>query len=336
MALNARATRDEAIVLTGEDYQKVASSEGGPETKLRTEKTNVPATENPTGESDNADITGDQVINKGKRVAQDVQADAEAWAKAQPDYDRPLKDIIEDNAVNGLDREDTLKLARLADALNSRDWSYWKGGAVNARGDGTNVQGGLQGVNVKEVDTAESRAQGLAEQLAGSRAEKKIELQHAIQKFPYIAAETLMRMQADLGADASRLFQSTFMAVLNTALSERFAQFQDREKIYFAQIATNAILQEKNDVVRGYMQQLLGQSNLLPYATMILNNLVQDSFLEVKKAFESGDSTTFSQKLEEFQNLKATVSALQSSNSIKSAQTGLSSAAQQFRTGGND
>lgn len=275
MGLSEHATSYEAIKLGTPNEKDTNTSQGsagaekdnkpstsvGAKTTTTTFNTNITPLDNSLSGQDAANNVGSASWLKLYGLDKLLQNDVEDWTNNQKDTNRNLSSVLDEDRVNGIDQNQTLALSRLADALNSKDFSFWKGGAVNASGTGTNTEGNLQTIQKSQIQTPEQRAQTLAENLSQEKSSKTLNRQDILKQFPYINMQKIKSLESQYGADTSNLMLSTFATAYNLLTDEKRMYWSDKEKLRYSKDIANAIIETDDEQLRGLLMLAEGQDN---------------------------------------------------------------------------
>lgn len=169
-------------------------------------------------------------------------------------------------AANGKTRGQSRRYARLADALNARNWSTHTPISLNL--DAGTASGGERNVlNMKQLNTQEQRNQARAEQYEQSYMEKTLNRQDLIKQFPVqmekLKQETLNMLRQ--GIDQSQI--DSYIKAYVQYLGQWNQSFMTDETVRGAGAKANYAYNIKNPAIRHNVEAGLGLGTFNPALT---------------------------------------------------------------------
>lgn len=169
-------------------------------------------------------------------------------------------------AANGKTRGQSRRYARLADALNARNWSTHTPISLNLDA-GTASGGERNALNMKQLNTQEQRNQARAEQYEQDYMEKTLNRQDLIKQFPVqmekLKQETLNMLRQ--GIDQSQI--DSYIKAYVQYLGQWNQSFMTDEAIRGAGAKANYTYNISNPAVRHYVEGHLGSGAYNPALT---------------------------------------------------------------------
>ena len=169
-------------------------------------------------------------------------------------------------AANGKTRGQSRRYARLADALNARNWSTHTPISLNLDA-GTASGGERNALNMKQLNTQEQRNQARAEQYEQSYMEKTLNRQDLIKQFPVqmekLKQETLNMLRQ--GIDQTQI--DNYIKAYVQYLGQWNQSFMTDEAIRGAGAKANYTYNISNPAVRHYVEDYLGSGSFNPALT---------------------------------------------------------------------
>lgn len=254
--------------------------------------------------------------------------EAKKFADKRKETSQTVQDIVGEDAVNGMTPDQTLRYSRLADALNSQDWSFWRGGSVDATGRGQNQSGGLESISAKDVDTAEKRAQERAEELSKEKSQQTLGRQDAYRRYDYDIDKLRQQTRMGLSSQGSQIQLQAFQTMLSNAAQQDLTQFNDKEQLAKIQTFVNYIVNNVDEQSRAIFGQLVGFQ--FPYSN--LQTLQSNLFQELKVRWDRATSAEERQEiLAEWQSLEQVWAGYQAGLSMARARGAYSGGTQTMK-----
>lgn len=273
MALNKNCSAQETFDFDGEIIEKTASEEPSPvETPTSVKEEVSLSANNNYGVAGKSDINVNSNLDSSFNSSEDIKnksdslisgnsrENANNFSSSQEETNMPVNRVAETSAVNGLDRATTLRYARLADALNAQSLYAPKAVHLDA-GTGALSGGGVEEINKKDLSTAESRAQAIAENLSEKQGGQILDRQDLYKKFPYLTEQTIMQLETAFGKDVSESAKDYYYRMVNDILSRKDRLWNTAYQLDYARQITNEIINTDDELKRLALSQALGLGN---------------------------------------------------------------------------
>lgn len=166
-------------------------------------------------------------------------------------------------AANGMTRGQSRRYARLADALNARNWSTHTPISLNLDA-GTASGGERNALNMKQLNTQEQRNQDRAEHYEQSYMDKTLNRQDLIKQFPVQMEELKQRALTMLSQGVDQTQVDNFVKAYVQYLGQWNQSFMTDENIRGGGAKANYTYNIENPAMRHYAENYFGFGSFNP------------------------------------------------------------------------
>lgn len=166
-----------------------------------------------------------------RREGNEIQTDTQRYVQGNEDYGMTPETAFDRYNTTGVGTRNRRKLSRLVDALNARDWGTTKAAGQFDNSGMSHSNAGWSVLPVKDVETAESRAQRRVEDYEAQSAQAAIARDDMLRRM----APELWRLKETLTTQFASNLDNTQVNAINGAIqllfNESQMEFSNRENL---------------------------------------------------------------------------------------------------------